>query len=159
MILAIDPGPVKSAWVLFDGQEPRWFRYEANDRVKELLKFPDHDYRHVVIEDIRGYGMKVGNDVFETCRWIGRFEVYAKMSDLKGPRPEVVLLPRKDITETICDNRSAGDSDVRKALIAMYGGQEAAIGTKKKPGPLYGITGDVWAALAVAVAAQKRGLA
>ena len=27
-----------------------------------------------------------------------------------------------------------------------------AIGTKKNPGPLYGVTGDVWAAIAVGLA-------
>jgi len=36
----------------------------------------------------------------------------------------------------------------------MYGGtRDAAVGTKKTPGPLYGVSGHAWQALAVAVVA------
>jgi hypothetical protein len=40
----------------------------------------------------------------------------------------------------------------------MHGGERrAAMGTKKAPGPLYGVASHAWAALAVAVAAQEVG--
>ena len=48
------------------------------------------------------------------------------------------------------------DSLVRQRLIEMHGGERrAAMGTKKAPGPLYGVSSHAWAALAVAVAAQE----
>jgi hypothetical protein len=40
----------------------------------------------------------------------------------------------------------AKDANIRQALIDKLG----AVGTKKAPGPLYGISGHLWAALAVA---------
>lgn len=37
------------------------------------------------------------------------------------------------------------------ALIDRFGGKDAAIGRKATPGPLYGITKDLWSALAIAI--------
>jgi hypothetical protein len=50
----------------------------------------------------------------------------------------------------------AKDANIRQALIDIYGGNDKAIGNKKTPGPLYGIKGDLWAALAVAVTFGRR---
>jgi hypothetical protein len=58
---------------------------------------------------------------------------------------------RATVKAHLCRSAKAKDSNVRQALIDLFGGKENAIGTKKTPGPLYGISGDVWAALAVAV--------
>jgi hypothetical protein len=45
---------------------------------------------------------------------------------------------------------------VRQALIDKFGpGKELAIGKKASQGPLYGLTGDFWAALGVAVTASE----
>ena len=44
------------------------------------------------------------------------------------------------------------DANIRQALIDRYGpGKDRAIGRKLSPGPLYGLSGDCWSALAVAV--------
>jgi hypothetical protein len=52
----------------------------------------------------------------------------------------------------LCKSTKANDASIRQALIDRYGpGKERAIGTKKAPGPLYGVKADVWAALALAV--------
>ncbi|MBV8782506.1 MAG: hypothetical protein JO353_14005, partial [Phycisphaerae bacterium] len=46
----------------------------------------------------------------------------------------------------------AKDGNIRQALIDRFGPtKERAIGKKKSPGPLYGMSGDCWSALAVAV--------
>jgi hypothetical protein len=46
----------------------------------------------------------------------------------------------------------AKDANIRQALIDRFGGsKEAAIGTIKRQGPLYGVKGHEFAALAVAV--------
>jgi hypothetical protein len=42
-------------------------------------------------------------------------------------------------------------------LLDRFGpGREVAVGTKRAPGPLYGIKGDEWSALAVALTLQAQ---
>jgi len=50
----------------------------------------------------------------------------------------------------LCGQARAKDANIRQALIDRFGGA-AAIGRKAAPGPLYGISGDVWQALGLAV--------
>lgn len=64
---------------------------------------------------------------------------------------DVVLLPRKDVKLHLCQSPRANDATIRQALIDKFGGKDAAIGNSKAKGPLYGITRDVWQALALAV--------
>jgi hypothetical protein len=40
---------------------------------------------------------------------------------------------------------------IRQRLIDIWGGKELAIGNKRSPGRLYGLRGDQWQALALAV--------
>ena len=87
--------------------------------------------------------MPVGAEVFETVRWSGRFE------EALHPTP-VVQLTRKTIVVHLCGSARAKDPNVRRVLMDRFGG-DAAKGTKARPGPLYGIHADLWAALAVAV--------
>jgi hypothetical protein len=66
----------------------------------------------------------------------------------------VELIFRKDIKLFLCGTMRAKDANIRQALIDKIGPQ----GTKKTPGPTYGIKSHTWAALAVAVfAAQQKG--
>ena len=53
----------------------------------------------------------------------------------------------------LCKNNRAKDKNIRQALIDRFGPGKAAIGTKKAPGPLYGLKSHLWSALAVAVVA------
>lgn len=95
----------------------------------------------LAIEMIASYGMAVGREVFETCVWIGRFlQTWRK--------PEAVkLVYRKDVKLHLCGNTRAKDPNVRQALLDKVGPQ----GTKKIPGPTYGVKSHAWSALAVAV--------
>ena len=148
-ILAIDPGPVQSALVLLgpDRKIPE-FRIDDNERVARLLRsnLPlSWGWPHVAIEMIASYGMPVGAEVFETCTWIGRFEEAYPHGDL------LLRCFRKDVVLHLCGTSRAGDSNVRQALIDYIGPP----GTKKNPGPTYGIVKDMWAALGVAVYAHN----
>jgi hypothetical protein len=52
----------------------------------------------------------------------------------------------------LCGNTRAKDGNIRQALLDRFGpGKAIACGTKKQPGPLYGVSKDVWQALALAV--------
>lgn len=148
-LLAVDPGPVESAWVeLCDGR-PEAFAKEPNDDV--LARVRSASAPCLAIEMVAGYGMPVGAEVFETCVWSGRF--------LQGwcehlPEDTIIRIYRKAVKMHLCGSTRAKDANIRQALIDRFGpGKPAAIGLKASPGPLYGVKADVWAALAVAVTA------
>jgi hypothetical protein len=138
-ILAIDPGPDQSGFVVWDGTIVHADTV-PNETMRVLLRenlFGGHGL--VAIEMIASYVMAVGAEVFDTCVWIGRFIERAK------PVP-VRLVFRKDIKIHLCGTHKAKDGNIRQALIDKHG----PTGTKKAPGKLYGISGHLWAALAVA---------
>ena len=146
-ILAIDPGSFQSAWLRFDGTRPQGFGITANEILVKALRsggLPDV----VVIEKIESYGMAVGAEVFDTVWWAGRF---AEASE----RVPIVMLPRRAVKLALCGDSRAKDANIRQALIDRFGGS-AAVGRKAAPGPLYGISRDVWSALAIAVTYASR---
>ena len=141
-ILAIDPGSAQSAWLRFDGARPGAFGISANDVLVRALRtggLPDV----VVIEKVESYGMAVGAEVFDTVWWAGQFAEAVH-------RVPVVMLPRRAVKLALCGDSRAKDANIRAALIDRFGGA-AAVGRKAAPGPLYGISRDVWSALAIAV--------
>ena len=142
-LFAIDPGTTQSAWVLLDGPNPIAHGIEPNDVVEERLRTRFGHPAVVVIEEVRSYGMPVGREVFETVKWTGRF--WAAAGD-------VAWLGRLDVKSRLCHSAKANDATIRQAVIDRYGGKAAAIGRKADPGPLYGITRDRWAALALGLA-------
>lgn len=141
IILAIDPGTTESAWVLMEGPVVLEFAHETNDEVLCLIQQSNY---WLVIEDVRCYGMPIGQETLDTKEWIGIFRHANNM--------QAVKIPRLTVRTTLCKTTKAGDSNVRQALIDIYGGSSAiAIGNKVKPGPLYGIKKHIWSALAVGV--------
>jgi hypothetical protein len=155
VLLAIDPGPEQSAYVLYRDGELVDFGKVTNDTLLALLL--QTTATSLAIEMIASYGMPVGADVFQTCVWIGRFIERWRANRLDRPRAsEVRLVKRIEVKSHLCHSASATDANVRQALIDRYGpGKEKAIGLKATPGPLYGVANDVWAALAVAVTASE----
>lgn len=144
MILAIDPGPVRSGWVVFGDGRVHSCGVLQNDDLIRKVRACEAD--ELAIEMVASYGMPVGREVFETCVWIGRF-VEAWPGDSR-------FVYRRDVKLELCGTARAKDPNVRAALIDRFGpGRSVAIGTKQNRGPLYGVTGDAWAALAVAVTA------
>lgn len=146
-VVAIDPGNIESAYVVLDGSRLVEFGKVENTVLLERIPFLRIMDEHLAIEMIASYGMPVGREVFETCVWIGRY-VQAWTSPKYAPHSFVY---RKDVKLHVCGNPRAKDGNIRQALIDRWGGKETAIGKKATPGPLYGVSADVWAALAVAV--------
>ena len=143
MILAIDPGFDKTAWLRFDGLTIHERGITPNAEMRPVLTA--YRYDQPVIEMIASYGMPVGKEVFETCVWIGRF---IEMLE------EAERIFRRDVKLNLCGSTRAKDANVRQALLDRLGPQ----GTKKNPGPTYGISKDLWAALGVAVTAWDMGI-
>lgn len=147
MIFAIDPGPTESAFVQLRDDRPLEFGKIANDRMLDLLE-ASKLWPHLAIEMIASFGMPVGAEIFSTCVWIGRF-----IQAWNGP---YTLVYRRDVKLHLCGQARAKDGNIRQALIDRWGGKAKAIGNKKQPGPLYGISADVWSALSVAVTFSDR---
>lgn len=145
-ILAVDPGPVKSAYViLVEGLKPQEFGIVPNEEliciiesvVSDSFTYGKSDPFQIAIEMIASYGMAVGKEVFETCLWIGRFTQAAE------PMP-VQYIYRKDEKINLCGSMKAKDGNIRQALIDRFG----PVGTKKNQGWFYGVSKDIWAAIA-----------
>jgi len=145
-LLAIDPGNEQSAWVKYDTADNIIldFGIMPNKELKKSLETGLIDADYLAIEMIASYGMAVGKSVFETCVWIGRF------IELWGNNYSFVY--RKDVKMYLCGSMKAKDVNIRQAIMDRYGStREKAIGTKKNPGALYGVSKDVWAALGIAL--------
>jgi len=154
-LLAIDPGNEESAVVLYDTTErlPLYFRKAPNADVALVLATTEAT--RLAVEMIASYGMPVGKEVFETCVWIGRFVEKWLQPRTYAWESSIEMVYRRDVKLHLCNSARAKDGNVRQALIDRYGGKEKALGKKKTPGPLYGMSGDCWAALGVAVTAAE----
>lgn len=149
-ILAIDPGNIESGYVRIDAEtfRPIDFGKVANDVLADRLR--GIWFHLAAIEQIGHYGtgMPAGRDVFDTCRWIGRFEQI--VAD-RGSRPELVLRAR--VKTHLCGTPKAKDSNVAQALVDRFapGQRNRGKGTKSAPGWFYGFARDIWQAYALAV--------
>ena len=100
------------------------------------------------IEMVQGMGQTVGQEVFDTCVWIGRFWEIALFAGVGIMDRQKIY--RREEKLYLCGQLSAKDKNIRQALIDRYGG----VGTKKEPGFFY-VNGtkfakDMWQAMAVA---------
>lgn len=140
-VMSIDPGTAESAWIVLDAGRPVSFGKYPNENLINLVR--SKPARHLVVEMIASYGMPVGEDVFLTCVVIGRL--------IEAWSGAHALMKRQAVKLHLCNSPRANDATIRQALIDRFGGKTKAIGSKKQPGPLYGVKGDIWQALAVAV--------
>ena len=165
-VLAIDPGPEFSAWVEYDGESVLDFGKWLNDGVlAKLTTFPRTSL-YLAVEMPACYGMPVGKSIFDTCLMVGRFvQAWGGAADYNlvlrrgrwGPEPDTTgasgAFP--GVCTTLCRHNGAKDKNIRRAILDRFpasgGGATPQVGTKPKPGPLYGVSCDVWAALAVAI--------
>lgn len=144
-IVAIDPGPERSAILKWNG-----------DRVVNPMILNNGEIRDCVasmavpemlaVEMIACYGMPVGAETFNTCLFIGQLkEIW-----LQKLKP-FQLVYRREVKMHFCGTMKAKDPNIRQALIDKFG----PVGTRKSPGKLYGVSSHLWAALAVAVYVQE----
>jgi hypothetical protein len=142
-VLAIDPGPETSGYVVLAGGRVVKAEQIENWRLKRDVLIQWADDAVCAIEMVASYGMAVGKEVFETVLAIGRFT--ERWYAITGQEP--ALLYRKDIKMHLCMSMRAKDANIRQALIDKLG----PVGTKKNQGPCYNVSGHLWSALAVAV--------
>jgi hypothetical protein len=150
-IIGIDPGPTTTAmvWIGLDMKSNKWrvtSKWEGSTEDAIDIVGANHADMagECAIERVASMGMAVGEDVFETVHQSGRmFEAFKQTQ-----KREMHRLKRAQIKMHLCGSMRAKDANIRQALVDKLGPQ----GTKKAPGPTYGVSGHKWAALAVAVA-------
>lgn len=156
-IFGIDPGTIKSAYILIYLDNNNKFyiidkdHLENNKMIKIIMThcITKNDI-DIVIEAIVSYGMSIGQSTINTAVWIGKFLL---TSELLGKK--AVLLSRPDIKLNLCYSKRAKDKNVNQRLKDRFGD----FGTKKNRGRLYelkeglvkGGRSHVMSALAVAV--------
>lgn len=145
LILAIDPGNIESAYVILDEKlKPIEFGKIHNEDLLTKIKvgiFNKCDY--FAIEMIASYGMSVGQEIFDTCVWIGIFS--ANLSIQTGINPRRIY--RKDEKINLCGTMKAKDRNIIQALKDRFGDK----GTIKNKGWFFGFKADIWQAYAVGV--------
>lgn len=156
-IFAVDPGNKHSAYCVYfpDTHSLGDFGKVENAEMRNILK--EHlqwDY-YFAIEYIQSLGMIVGQSVFDTAMWVGRYVEIIKRKDVP-----VCLIYRKEEKIALCGTHQAKDANIRQAIIDRFpatgGGKCPQIGVKAMPGPLYGVSKDVWSALAVALTFHQK---
>lgn len=145
-ILAIDPGNTESGVAIVQMPDFRleWFAKLKNEDVVKVAT--RYNFDEVAIEMVACYGMPVGKDIFETCLWIGRF-----IEQLKEHKISFVY--RKEEKIHLCGSTKAKDANIKQSLVNRYAKHDfkSGKGTKKEPDTFYGVSKDVWQAIAVGV--------
>lgn len=155
-ILAIDPGPEISTYLVWDGKQILEKATVPNLKLMDLLDFDNNyhrfkselDINFQAIEMVESWGMPMGNDTIETAYWVGIF----------GRTMGLTLFRRFSSSEIrlfLCGTKKAKPSNLKTAIInrvdPMRRFGKYGKGTIKNPGPLFGVSDHDWAALALAV--------
>jgi hypothetical protein len=145
-ILGIDPGNSMTGYAVIEMPQLKLIEFGKVDNEVFREKLPSIKADHIAIEYIASYGMPVGKDVFDTCVWIGRF-----IERLFPTVPTYIF--RRDEKLELCGNPRAKDANIRQALINRFAKFDFknGKGTKKQQDVFYGVSKDVWSAIAVAV--------
>lgn len=172
-ILAIDPGPLNCGAVVIDS-ETKEVLFSGDSDTADVLKWVRNGIvstpeigiaiSQVACEDIVSMGLRVGISTFDTCKIIGRMqEAY---SNSFGRNAELPLVSRRDVKIVLAGGatyknpitgarKGVGDTEIKNAVKSRYpetgGGNNPVVGTKKQPGPLFGVSRHSWQALAVAL--------
>lgn len=145
-VLAIDPGPVNTAYALVRRKDRHLYAFGICNNQELLQRLEQLLPADVAIEMIASYGMAVGAEVFETCVWIGRIMQHLESHGADN----VSRIFRREVKIAMCGSMKAKDANVRQAIIDSYQTNQSTDVTKKG-GPLYKVSKDVWAAIGVAL--------
>jgi hypothetical protein len=145
---SVDPGTLQSALVVVRDGGP--FGVEVLESKTILNGILISELMHatqpaeLVIERFAALGMAIGEDSIETILWSGRFY------EAWGDTSTRYWLTRRAVKLHLCGTLQSKDANVAAAVRDRFGGA-ASKGTKRAPGPLYGVKGHELQALAVAV--------
>jgi len=144
--IALDVGTEKTAFAVMN---EHYDLYDFGKVDNEELIYSTYYSSDVMIyEEFASYGMPIGKTTMESIKWNGRF-IQRATDGAREIDKEIKIVPmlRKDVKMNLCGTMKAKDSNIRQALIDRFGG----IGTKKDKGFFYGVSADVWSAIAICV--------
>lgn len=165
LLLAIDPGTEVSGAVIVSllREPPKvlWSAGEINNH--ELLEIcrwraVNAGQETIVVDALaiempEGRGSVAGQSTFETCYWCGRYMEAWGSNEVTSKR-----IYRRLVKTELTGQQNSKDSNINQAVRDRYeptgGGATPEVGTKAKPGPLYGVKKHAWAALALAITYQ-----
>jgi hypothetical protein len=154
IVLGIDPGPTHCGLCVYDLEARKVLEsHKACPADKALDTIDTYAGRAglVAIERVQSYGI-AGSSLLRTSETVGRLWQCAKSLSV----PAILLYRRQVLQGLDVTGKGNRDALVRERLIEMHGGdRKAAQGTKKSPGPLYGVSSHAWSALAVAITAAE----
>lgn len=150
-LLALDVGTVESGYAIMElpGENDivlHEFGKIDNERLLQVVK--EKNYDEMAYEQFRCYGMAVGESTIESIIWNGRY--IQSVLDRGFP---VHAVFRQDEKINLCHSMKAKDANIRQALIDRFAKKDRknGRGTKKDPDVFYGVSKDVWSAVAVGV--------
>lgn len=138
-IFAVDGGCTVSSFVLFDCATQSIVDKGLDVPNEALLaRIGTETYNVFAFEKLASFGFCVGQEVFDTIEWNGRFRHAAEIRAVT-----VFPVKRKQCVVHHTGNAKGGDSAIRIAMLARFGKEKTQ-----------GVTYDVWQALSVAVFAS-----
>jgi len=155
IILGIDPGPEFCGVALYDSEKELLVESSSKvsvsaviESMRELSLYLDVRRPNMVaIERVQSYGIS-GSSLLQTSESVGRLQ----QSAIHLQIPYKLVYRREVLKSLDVTGKGSRDAIVRQRLLEMH---PRGKGTKKKPGPLYGIAGHAWSALAVAITAHN----
>lgn len=160
-ILAIDPGPKESGFVIYDSEAKKFVQMGIwpNEKLMWTLDYNEsrwtfeHEVNFEVIEKIQGMGLAVGADVFETAYWTGIFAHTIGLALISR-------IPRYQVKMYLCGNVQAKNANIIIALVDRFDPNREfgkyGKGTVKHKGPFYGFRDHMWSAAALAITFDER---
>jgi hypothetical protein len=149
IVLSIDPGEKTSGYVVYDRDRHRVLDSNSEADNESVLWTITHDWATwaaLVCEKPAAMGQPLSSNLVETTIWAGAFWA-------ASDRGRWHWLTRNQIKVALCGRcQGVKDSHVACAAQERFGGRKAALGTKKEPGPCYGVAGHSWQALAACLA-------
>jgi len=148
-VLALDPGPEQTGYVLADYDQRSGKILVAEAAVKpnaEILRVIGRCPANtlVLVEEMTVYGMMsyaALASILPTVRWEGKFELASDWAGL-----ECLMVRRPDVRKAVAGSCRAKRPHVRACLIEQFSpGQNP----RKKGTPLHGVTSHAWEALAL----------
>lgn len=155
-ILAIDPGPTHSGYVVCCPEHPTHpidvAGHVENYELLSIISAASLEAHCCIIEDFVARGQPCGHEAVNTCKWIGRFS-QKWFDDSDNEYSDAILLSRPAVCQFLTGNIRAKKPEILVYLIGRYGGsRKVAVGTKHDPGPLYGLNVHTRDAFALALA-------
>lgn len=155
-VLSFDPGPVLSAFteleiptpeqtlptIIAAGHYPNMDILAMLDERLETLGRGNPSLT-VVVEKVVNYGNIVGRDIFSTVLMAGFLCDTARHNDVAA-----YLIANRDWVRTITGRNQTGGSEIYQRMRDMYAENfelataSEAVGTPKKPGPLFPLRGN-----------------